>query len=126
MSSPRSSKTLITTNLSPTDTFTGSPRKVKSITDIINILKERAKTTLKGEWILGVRYNETRLEEQRHPTRWDLDKASKEHPIHISHISGHTGVINSKALEIAGLTKKSPNPKGGVLEWNERGELTGV
>lgn len=119
-------KTLITTHLSPTDAFNGSPRKIKSITDIINALKERAETTPRGEWVLGVRYDETRLEEQRHPTRWDLDKVSKDHPIHISHISGHIGVVNSKALELAGLTKESPDPDGGVFERDETGELTGV
>jgi predicted amidohydrolase YtcJ len=66
-------------------------------------------------WIAGFGYDDSQLAEQRHPTRDDLDKVSKELPVIIIHQSGHLGVGNSKALEIAGVTAATKDPKGGVF-----------
>jgi len=60
-----------------------SPASVKTMDDLINALREKAKITPKGHWVRGSRYQDTKL--GRHPTRWDLDKASTEHPIRIGH-----------------------------------------
>lgn len=103
-----------------------SPTKVRTIGDIGDALKERAKITAKGKWIQGFGYDDTKLAEKRHPTRWDLDKASTEHPIYITQVGGHIGVINSKALEIAKITKDTPDPDGGEFGKDKNGELTGV
>lgn len=65
--------------------------------------------------VIGFGYDDSQLEEQRHPTRADLDAVSPETPILIVHQSGHLGVLNSKALEDAGLMKGSPNPPGGAF-----------
>jgi len=65
--------------------------------------------------IIGFGYDDSQLEEQRHPTRADLDAVSSDIPILIVHQSGHLGVLNSKALEEAGLTKGAPNPPGGAF-----------
>jgi len=104
-----------------------SPKAVNSIDNIILALKKRADKTPKGKWVLGVNYDDTKLVEKRHPTRWDLDKVSTEHPIHLQHTSCHVGVVNTKALEIAKLTKDSSDPENGKFERNEKtGELTGI
>lgn len=66
-------------------------------------------------WIVGFGYDDSQLAEERHPTREDLDKVSTELPVLIIHQSGHLGVANSKALELAGVTAETPNPKGGVF-----------
>lgn len=66
-------------------------------------------------WIAGFGYDDSQLAEQRHPTRDDLDKVSTELPVIIIHQSGHLGVANSKALEIAGVTAETKNPEGGVF-----------
>jgi len=102
------------------------PTRVKSIEDVIRILKSVAQRTPPGQWILGTNYDDTKVKEKRMPTRWELDRASKEHPIVISHVSLHLGSVNSKALEIAGITKDTPNPEGGEFERDASGELTGV
>ena len=70
-------------------------------------------------WIAGFGYDDSQLAEQRHPTRNDLDKVSKDLPVIIIHQSGHLGVANSKALEIAGVTAETKNPKGGVFRRKE-------
>lgn len=66
-------------------------------------------------WIAGFGYDDSQLTEQRHPTRDDLDKVSTDLPVLIIHQSGHLGVANSKALEMAGVTAATKNPEGGVF-----------
>ena len=101
--------------------------KIRNIDELIRALKEKAKNTPKGKWIAGRGYDDTLLAEKRHPTRYDLDKVSTEHPIWISHTSGHLGVANSLALKMAKITKDTPNPTGGVVcKDPETGEPTGV
>jgi len=101
--------------------------KMQSIADIVAALKERARTAPPGAWIVGRGYDDTLLREKRHPNRYDLDQASSDHPIWISHISGHLGAANSKALEIAGITRDTPQPKNGRIRHDPKtGEPNGV
>lgn len=71
--------------------------------------------------IFGFGYDESRLKEQRVPTRDDLDQVSTEWPVLIMHTSGHIGVGNSKALEVARITADTVDPEGG---WFLRREGT--
>lgn len=66
--------------------------------------------------IFGFGYDNSMLAELRHPTREDLDAVSTEFPICLVHQSGHLAAVNSKALEICGITADSPNPAGGVIQ----------
>lgn len=65
--------------------------------------------------ILGFGYDESQIREGRAPNRDDLDQVSTEVPVLIVHTSGHLGAVNSKALEIAGITAATENPVGGVF-----------
>lgn len=91
----------------------------KDIASLINLLTDWAashKTSVnRVGWIVGFGYDDSQLAEQRHPTRDDLDKVSTDLPVLIIHQSGHLGVANSKALELAGITANTPNPDGGVF-----------
>jgi predicted amidohydrolase YtcJ len=69
----------------------------------------------KVQLIVGFGYDNAQLKELRHPTRDDLDGVSTEYPILIIHQSGHLAVLNSKALEVAGISAASKNPEGGVI-----------
>ena len=69
--------------------------------------------------ILGFGYDDAQLAEQRHPTRDELDAVSTEIPVYAIHQSGHLGVANSKALELAGITADTPDPAGGVIRRRE-------
>jgi predicted amidohydrolase YtcJ len=100
---------------------------VKKIDDIVAALKLKAASTPKGQWIRGTRYDQNELDERRHPTREDLDRASTEHPIYIVHSSGHMAVANSMALKMAGLDESRPQPKGGLYQKDPRtGKPNGV
>jgi len=65
--------------------------------------------------ILGFGYDNSTLAEHRHPTRDDLDKISKDTPVLLVHQSGHLSAVNSKALEVLGITAATPDPQGGVI-----------
>ena len=65
--------------------------------------------------VVGFGYDNAQLAELRHPTRDDLDAVSRDYPVFIIHQSGHLAALNSKALEIAGISAASPNPEGGVI-----------
>ncbi len=100
--------------------------KVTQIAEVVSLLKERAAGTPKGAWVVGRGYDDTLIKEMRHPTRQDLDAASTDHPIFITHISGHLGVANSLALKLAGVTRATKNPEGGVIRRDASGEPDGV
>ena len=76
--------------------------------------------------IVGFGYDNATLAEHRHPTRDELDEISADIPVYIVHQSGHFGVANSKALEIAGITKDSPDPAGGIIRRGPDGQPNGV
>lgn len=99
---------------------------VQAVRDIVERLKERAKVTPTGEWIRGWGYNDMKLAENRHPSRRDLDQASTEHPIILTRGCVHISVVNSRALELLGITRDTPDPVGGKIERDEQGEPTGV
>ena len=100
---------------------------VENIEGLVDALREKAGETPEGEWIQGWGYDDTLLEDQRHPTRHDLDRVSTEHPIYISHTSGHLGVANSVALDMAGITAATQPPPGGVIRHEaDTGEPDGV
>ncbi|GAA5495069.1 N-substituted formamide deformylase [Rubritalea halochordaticola] len=95
----------------------------KDIASIQKLLSEWAaenpEAVKKVGWIAGFGYDNSQLAEQRHPTKEDLDKVSTDLPVLIIHQSGHLGVANSKALELAGITSDTENPKGGVFRRKE-------
>ncbi len=100
---------------------------IENIPDLINRVSERAKTTSPGDWIIGRGYDDTLLAENRHPTRHDLDAISSDHPILLFHVSFHFAVANSRALEIAGIDRDTPQPEGGVIHLDtDSGEPNGI
>ncbi len=104
-----------------------SSSKVKSIEDIKSALREKVKTTPSGEWIDAVDYNDFYLSDKRHPTRRDIDEVAPDHPVVLSHQSLHACVLNSKALELACITRETEEPPGGaILREFDTGEPNGV
>jgi hypothetical protein len=99
---------------------------ITSIADLQARLKERVKETPTGEWIFGYQEDDAKLAEKRHPTRWELDEVSLKHPILITTVGGHFWITNSKAFDLAGISKDTQDPVGGKFDRNpETGKLTG-
>ena len=78
-------------------------RDASSIREVIKRLREVARKTPRGRWIVGFGWDQERFEERRFPTRWDLDEASEEHPIVIFRVCLHLCVANSAALKLVGI-----------------------
>ena len=90
--------------------------------EFIQMLKDSLKNNppKEGEWLIGFGYDNTRYENEEHPTKFDLDLVSKEIPIFVSHASGHIATTNSKALEAFGYVGESYEvPEGGVVRTVE-------
>ena len=94
------------------------------IDDVKRALAAKAAQTPPGHWVRGVMYDDTKFEDNRPLDRNDIDDAVPDHPVYVGHRGGHTGVVNSKAFEIAGITNRTPDPEGGRY-FRENGELTG-
>jgi predicted amidohydrolase YtcJ len=101
------------------------PEKAGSIPEIIELLREAARTLPEGRPIRGFGYEHRNLVEGRHPTRHELDQVSDVREVYLMNASGHGGVVNSITLANAGVDRDTPNPEGGEFFRDEHGELTG-
>ncbi|MHA1984378.1 MAG: amidohydrolase [Candidatus Hodarchaeales archaeon] len=99
---------------------------IRSISDIQDRLRSRAKKVVEGEWIIGYQEDDSKLKEKRHPTRKELDEVSRKHPVMVETVGGHFRVVNSKAFENRKITKETPDPVGGKFDRDKNtGEFTG-
>ena len=98
---------------------------LSTFTSIQTIVTEVADTCEKGEWYVAEGWNDNKLVEGRPITCKDLD-AIKETPIVLKRICRHVLVANTKAMELAGITKDTPNPIGGIIGKDEQGNLNGL
>jgi predicted amidohydrolase YtcJ len=109
------------------EVLVGNPFEVEFVTiaSIIEKLRAKAQQTPPGTWVEGYFHDDTKLKDKRPLNVRDLDKVSTEHPVVVQHRGGHTSFYNSKAFELAGVTKDTPNPPGGTFDRDENGELNG-
>ena len=98
---------------------------VASIADLVGRIAEVAERTPDGTWIRAVGMNPEQFPDGRLPTRWDLDEATRVHPVLVQHMSGHHALANSLALEERGVTDATTDPDGGRLVRDDRGRVTG-
>lgn len=102
---------------------------VRTIADIKLAIRAAAADTRAGYWVDGFKYDDTKVTEDgayRRITRHDLDEAAPDHPVRVSHRGGHIAWYNSKAFEMAGVTRSVADPPGGRFEKDADGELTGL
>jgi predicted amidohydrolase YtcJ len=109
------------------DVLVGNPYQVEFVTidSIVEKLRVRAQATPPGYWVEGFFHDDTKIKDKRPLNAQDLDRVSTEHPVCVHHRGGHTGFYNSKAFQMAGITKDTPNPYGGTYDRNAQGELNG-
>lgn len=79
-----------------------------------------------GEWVVGRGWIEKVWPEKRFPTRYELDRFSSDKPVILERADGHAIVVNSLALELAGISSESNDPHGGRIEKDKNGEPTGM
>jgi predicted amidohydrolase YtcJ len=101
-------------------------RKAKSKEDFVSILKDYIKNR-EGRWVTGGRWDHESWRIKKVPTKEMIDDFTATTPVFVSRIDGHMGLANSKALELAGITKDTQNPDGGLIVKDpDTGEPTGI
>ncbi|MBK9170494.1 MAG: amidohydrolase [Bryobacterales bacterium] len=98
---------------------------LRSIREIQEALRKKAAATPPGYWVSGFLFDDTKLSEGRPLHRRDLDAAAPDHPVSVAHRGGHTVWYNSKAFQLAGVTKATPDPVGGRFFRDPDGEPSG-
>lgn len=94
--------------------------------EFVRRIGERAKKTPKGEWVLSGNWDETKWTPAKMPTKEMIDPVTGDTPVFVSRYDGHMGLANSTALRLAGITAQTPDPPGGVVVRDPRGNPTGA
>ncbi len=97
-----------------------------SYQEIIDAVAIRIQSREPGEWIVGGRWDQNDWEDKAFPVHDPLSVVSPDNPVYLTRIDGNAAFANKKAMEIAGITKDTPDPVGGFIIRNENGEPTGV
>ena len=97
-----------------------------SISAIVDQVRVYAETQPAGTWIRGRGYDHSKLVENRHPNRHDLDVVSPDHPVLLTRTCGHIVAFNTKAAELAGLSLQTDDPNGGRFDRDPDGKVSGV
>ena len=98
-------------------------RDAETTPQLLAALRGQATETPRGEWIRGSIAREV-FPNQIAPTRWQLDSAAPDHPVALAR-GPHTLLLNSRALALARITRDTPNPPGGWIIRDARGEPNG-
>ncbi len=109
------------------EVLVGNPYEVEFVTiaSIVDKLRAKAKTTPPDTWVEGFFFDDTKLKDRRELNVHDLDQVSTDLPVAVHHRGGHTAFYNSKALQMAGITKSTPGMAGGTYDHDASGELNG-
>ncbi|WP_099351983.1 amidohydrolase [Fredinandcohnia onubensis] len=99
--------------------------EMTSSQEISDSIQEYVKDKSKGEWIIGEGWNENQLPDRKIFHRIELDELSPNNPLLLKRICRHAVVVNTKALELAGITDHTPNPEGGIIVRDTNGHATG-
>ncbi len=89
-------------------------------------IAEKASTLPPGRWLLGGDWDEQAWASATLPTRQMIDAVTENHPVFLSRYDGHAALANSLALKLAGVTRATPDPVGGVIVRDAAGEPTGI
>ena len=106
-------------------------RGAASLGEVERRVRAGAQSAAPGEWVVGRGWDQTRLPSSElgpggWPTREPLDRASPDHPVYLRRVDGHTGWASTSALRAAGVAAATPDPPGGEIVRDARGEPTGI
>ena len=97
-----------------------------TLEDALARVAARAKTVPHGQWLVGRGWDHSLWGAGALPTRQDLDRVAPRHPVRLQHKCGHASWVNTRALELAGITKDTSDPPGGEIERSPAGDAAGV
>ena len=106
--------------------------KARTWDDIVAMVGDAAKKAKPGEWIVGRGWHQEKWDRppvpavEGNPVHTSLSAVSPDNPVVLTHASGHASFVNAKTLELAGVTKDTPNPSGGEIVRDAGGNATGL
>lgn len=100
-------------------------RHARTPAEIIEAVRREAARRPRGEWIEGRNWDQTNWG-GRFPDLEELSRAIPDHPVYLTRVDGHAAWVNRKALEIAGITARTPDPPGGKILRGPDGAPTGI
>ena len=103
-----------------------TPLAAHSIVEIQAMVRKKAAELGPGKWITGYGWQEAALAEHRNLTRADLDAAAPDNPVLLVRAGAHSAAGNTLAFRLAGVTRDTPDPKGGLIEHGTDGEPSGI
>lgn len=98
----------------------------ESYEEIIELVAARVKTLQPGEWIVGGRWNQNEWPVREFPHHEALSRVSPDNPVYLTRVDGNSAFANKKAMDLAGITRDTPDPAGGKFIKGADGEPTGV
>ncbi|MDW4497878.1 amidohydrolase [Sulfitobacter sp. D35] len=99
---------------------------VPSVADALRMLKDQADRTPAPQWVRVVGgWSEFQFAERRMPTLEEINQAAPDTPVFVLHLYARA-LLNGAALKVLGITKDTPNPPGGVIEKDAKGQPTGM
>jgi predicted amidohydrolase YtcJ len=107
-------------------------REARTWSDIVSQVERAAKQAKPGEWIIGRGWHQSKWSKapepnvEGFPTHDSLDRVSPNNPVLLTHASGHAAFVNGKAMSDAGITRETPNPSGGEILKDAKGDPTGL
>ncbi|NOX88971.1 MAG: amidohydrolase [Calditrichaeota bacterium] len=106
--------------------------RAQSWQDIVDSVAQRVQRAKPGEWIIGRGWHQEKWKTkpkklvEGYPVHEALSRVSPDNPVILTHVSGHAVFVNQKALKLAGINSATPDPEGGRIIRDEKGQPTGV
>src|SRR5262245_30433849 len=101
-------------------------KDASSLEEFARRIGAQAAKTLKGEWVLGGTWDEQKWTPAQMPTKEAIDAVTPNIPVFVSRYDGHMALADSVALKLAGVTAKTPDPPGGTIVRDRKGNPTGA
>ena len=97
-----------------------------SFDDITAMVSERIGEITEGEWVSGRGWDQNDWKISTYPEKIELDRVSADNPVFLVRICGHASLVNSAALELAGIDRNTPDPPGGLIMRGADGDPSGI
>lgn len=99
---------------------------IRSLDEVLRVLEQFSSAHPEREWITGRGWNQELWEVNEFPTAADLDRIIPDRPVYLTRIDGHAAWANSEAMKRFGITRETPNPRGGLIHRDNGGNATGI
>jgi len=101
-------------------------RCASSLAAVLERVASRISSEKGSAWVLGRGWDQNDWPEARYPEKSSLDSIAPDRPVYLCRVCGHAAFVNSRALALAGITRETPDPPGGKILRDSRGEPTGI